>query len=86
MTDKEMRKLSRAELLELLISQMEENEKLREQLDEANARLERRDIAVKKAGTLAEAAIMINNVFEAADAAAKQYLENVKELSGEGNV
>lgn len=85
-TDKNMRKLSRAELLELLIAQMEENERLRAQLDEATKKLDSRDIAIQRAGTLAEAAVMINNVFEAADAAAKQYLENVKRISDGENV
>lgn len=86
MKDKKMRKLSRAELLELLISQTEENERLRKELDEANRQLRRRDIAVQKSGTLAEAAVRINGVFEAADAAAKLYLENIKRTNGKGNI
>lgn len=39
MTDKELKRLSRAELLELLLTQMEENEKLRKQLRKAQAAL-----------------------------------------------
>ena len=33
MTDKELRRLSRSELLEMLISQMQENEKLKQSLE-----------------------------------------------------
>lgn len=69
--------MSRSELLEILIFQVEENERLKAELDECKTLLERRNIAVSETGTLAEAAIRINEVFEAADAAAKQYLENI---------
>lgn len=40
--------------------------------------------AVKRVGTLAEAAMEINGVFEAADKAAKEYLENVRRLAETG--
>lgn len=74
---KELKRMSRSELLEILIFQVEENERLKAELDECKTLLERRNIAVSETGTLAEAAIRINEVFEAADAAAKQYLENI---------
>ena len=75
MTDKELRRLSRSELLEMLIAQTEENRQLK-------IRLER---AVEKAGSLAEAALQLNRVFEAADKAAQQYLENVRLMSEKGS-
>lgn len=80
MTDKELKRLSRAELLELLLAQMEENEKLSRKLQEAETALENRRIEIEAAGTMAEAALRINGVFEAVDQAAKQYLENVKRV------
>lgn len=40
MTDKELKRLSRAELLELLLAQMEENKKLSGRLQEAGTALE----------------------------------------------
>lgn len=79
MTDRELKKLGRAELLEILLSLSRENEQLRQQLAQANEKLETRDIAVKKAGTLAEAALTLNGVFEAAQAAADQYLYNFRD-------
>lgn len=39
MTDKELKKLSRGELLELLIAQTEQNERLSTELEQANAKL-----------------------------------------------
>lgn len=83
MTDRELRKLSRAELLELLIAQTEENERLTQQLAAAEEALADRRLAIEQAGTLAEAALRLNGVFEAADQAAQQYLENVRRMAGE---
>lgn len=77
MTDKELKRLSRRELLEMLLAQMEENEKLKQRLQEAQAALADRRIYIDEAGTLAEAALKLNGVFEAADQAARQYLENI---------
>lgn len=85
MTDKELRRLSRSELLEMLIAQTEENRQLKIRLERAEARLRDRTIAVEKAGSLAEAALQLNRVFEAADQAAQQYLENVRLMSETGS-
>lgn len=81
MTDKELRRLRRRELLELLIVQTDENEKLRRELSRTQAELNNRRIAIEYAGSLAEAALQLNGVFEAADRAAKQYLENVRRVA-----
>ncbi len=78
MTDKELKRLSRAELLEMLIEQMKENEDLRSQLEEANKKLDNRKIIIENSGSIAEAALKLNGVFEAAEKAAEQYLENIK--------
>lgn len=86
MTDKELRRLSRAELLEMLLEQAEENRKLRQRLDEAERALEDRRITVARAGSLAEASLQLNQVFAVADRAARQYVENVQRLSREGRI
>ena len=83
MTDKELKRLSRSELLEMLIAQMKEHEALQSRLELAEAQLNDRQIAVEKAGTLAEASLSLNGVFEAAEAAAQQYLENIERMSGQ---
>lgn len=79
MTEKELRRLSRGELLEMLVAQIEENEKLQQRLAEAEAQLEERRIAIARSGTMAEAALRLNGVFEAADRAVRQYLGNIAE-------
>ena len=86
MTDREQQHLSRTELLELLIAQMEENALLKLQLKSAMAQLEHKNIEILKAGSLAEAALELNGIFQAADAAAKQYLDNVRRLADEGKL
>lgn len=81
MTDKELRKLRRVELLELLVDQAAEMEELRRQLDQANEALAQRRIQLEEAGSIAEAALRLNGVFEAADKAAKEYLDSAREMA-----
>lgn len=83
MTDKELRRLSRGELLEMLIAQAAENDQLKNRLEQAEAQLRDRKIAINNAGSLAEAALSLNGVFQAAEAAAQQYLENIERISGQ---
>ena len=83
MTDKELRRLSRSELLEMLIAQTAEKDQLKTRLEQAEAQLPDRRIAIDKAGSLAEAAMSLNGVFQAAEAAAQQYLENIQRISGQ---
>lgn len=82
MTEKELRKLSRRDLLELLIEQGKEVRELRQKLAEAEAALAERTLAVENAGSLAEAALRLNGVFEAAQAACDQYLFNIRQRAG----
>ena len=77
MTDKELQKLSRTELLELLLVQSRELDKKNQELERLQAQLQTRQIALSQAGNIAEAALRLNGIFEAAQAAADQYLENV---------
>jgi len=77
MTDKELKKLSRAELLEMLLIQTREVERLQEKLSKADSMLSQRYMQFLEAGSLAEAMLKVNGVMEAAQAAADQYLENI---------
>lgn len=81
MTDQELRKLSRTSLLEMLVQQGRELEQTREQLRQARQELDSRIIATEKAGSIAEAALALNQVFRAAQDAADQYLLNIEEKS-----
>ena len=82
---KELRRLKRKDLLELLLEQSKENEDQRlllavqkKKILHLEQRLEDRRIDIAQAGTLAEASLKLNGIFEAAQAAADQYLDNLK--------
>lgn len=77
MTDKEFRRLNRRELLKLLLAQSKEVERLKKQLQQANEQLESRTLLVREAGSIAEAAVRVNQIFETAQKTADQYLESV---------
>lgn len=87
MKGKMIKKMSREELLELLIQYSEEKEalelrvaELEEKLSQAQKKLEDRAIAISSAGSLAQAAMQLSGVFEAAQIAADLYLENIRQL------
>lgn len=81
MTEKELKKLNRYQLLELIIIQTEEMEKLKKELEDTKAKLEKQQIMMAKAGNIAEASLQLSGIFEAAQRAADVYLESVKEYA-----
>lgn len=81
MTDKELKRLSRAEILEMLIRQVKQTADLRVQLEDAEQKLRDRQIVVERAGSIAEASLELNNVYTASESAVEQYLENIKRFS-----
>ena len=76
-----LKKLKREDLLEILVEQGKEIERLEQALDEAERKLKDRTINVENIGTMAEAALKLSHIFEDADSAAKQYLDNIKKRS-----
>ena len=83
MNVKELKSLSRGDLLELLLAQTERVEQMEAELADAKERATARDIIIERSGTLAEAAMQINEVWQAADRAAAQYLSNVMRMYDE---
>lgn len=83
MTDKELKKLSRAELLEMLLIQTREVENLQKKLSKAEAIFSERYMNYLEAGSLAEAMLKVNGVMEAAQAAADQYLARIAAMEQE---
>lgn len=86
MTDREVHKLKRVELLELLLELSKENEKLKEENQELKEKLNDRALRIENCGSLAEAALRICGVFEAAQSAADCYLENIKSMHKSENL
>ena len=83
MKQKELKRLTRAELLEMLLAQTQESERLRERLEAAQEKLADRELKIAQSGDLAQAALAVNGVMEAAQAAAKQYLDSIARMERE---
>lgn len=81
MTKKELKKLSRADLIEMLIEQSIELNELKAQHSTAASELENRKIAIDNAGSIAEASLKLTDVFLEAEKAAQIYLQNIQLLS-----
>ena len=81
MNAKDLRRLGRTELLEMLIAQTRENDKMKAELAKAKEELSSRNLSIENAGSIAQAALQINGVFESAQRAADQYLENIRAQS-----
>lgn len=78
MAENNLRKLNRAQLLDMLLEVSKENEALHEENEYLKHLLNDRRIVIDRAGTIAEAAFEMNNVLQAAQDAADQYLNNVR--------
>ena len=81
MTERELRRLSRTDLLELLVAQRRENEQLRCILDQTQAQLADRTIHINNAGSIAEASLQLSGIFNAAQDSCQYYLDNIRLLS-----
>ena len=81
MKERELRRLSRTDLLELLLAQRKENEQLRCILDETQSQLADRTIKIDNAGSIAEASLQLSGIFTAAQDSCQYYMENIKLLS-----
>ena len=82
MEKQDLKKIKRKDLLELLLAQ---TNRIRE-LDEENIRLQNelnnRKIKIDESGTLAEAALKLNNLFEDAQKAIDDYFYNLEARQG----
>lgn len=74
----ELKRLSRVELLEIIYELQKQHEETTIQMEQMQAKLDTRKRNIRKSESIAEAAICINGVMEAAQAAADQYLVSVK--------
>lgn len=81
MDQKDLRRLSRRDLLEMLLELSKENEQLRQRNSELENQLADRMLTLSNVGSLAEAALQLNGVFQAAQEACDQYIYNMKRLS-----
>ena len=75
MTEKELKKLTRYQLLELLIIQTERADKLQQQLEKAQSQLNEQEIQMTVLGSIAEAADLY---LEAAQKKAEQLIHEAE--------
>lgn len=74
MTEKELKKLNRYQLLELLIVQTERADKLQAQLESVEKQLNDQNIEISSLGSIAAASLQLSGVFRAAQDAADRYI------------
>ena len=79
--ENDLAKLKKKDLLEIMLKQGEEIDALRAQVADLQEQLENRQFELSRIGSIAEASLVVTNVFEEAQKAALVYLQNVKRLA-----
>ena len=83
MTDKEFKRLSRAQLIDIIYKLQLELDKVNEEKQELESKLADNRLRLQSAGNIAEAALEINDCFRSAQNAAEQYLNEIKAIREE---
>lgn len=83
MTDKEFKRLGRAQLIEIIYQLQLELDKVNEEKQELASELADKRLRLSKAGNIANAALEINDCFRSAQNAAEQYLNEIKAIREE---
>ncbi len=83
MTEKELKKLNRYQLLELLLMQTERADDLQQRLDEVVEMVRSKQLYKVELGSIAMASIQVSGVFEAAQKAADLYLDAARKEAAE---
>lgn len=76
--DKDLRRLNRYQLLELLVAQTERADQLEKELEKMCQQINEKEIQLSNLGSIAEASLQVSGVFDVAQKAADIYLENAK--------
>ena len=77
MTDKEFKRLSRSQLIDIIYQLQLKHEELTADNEKLSKALADKRLRVSKAGNIAEAALEIHDVMQAAQKAAEHYLEEI---------
>ena len=78
MTDKEFKRLSRSELIDIIYQLQLKQEELTADNEKLTKALEDKRLSASKAGNIAEEALEVHNVMQAAQDAATHYLEEIQ--------
>ncbi len=80
MTDKEFRRLSRIELIDIIYELQKREKRYEKRIKNLEAQLADRELKIAESGSIAEAALKVNEVFEHAQAAADVYLAEIEAM------
>lgn len=83
MTDKEFKRLSRPQLIEIIYQLQVQQEELIAENQKLKDALADKQIWMREANNLAEAVLSINNVMQSAQDAAEQYLAEIRRMHAE---
>ena len=86
MKKKDLKKLSRLDLLELLYEQSKQIDNLKAELEETKNQLNQKEIMINNAGSIADAVLQLNNIFAIAQETANQYVNSVKKVYNNPNI
>lgn len=78
MEKQDLRKLKRKDLLELLLKQATRIKELEDEVLKLNEELNSKKILIKESGSIAEASLKLNHMFEDAQKSIDDYVNNVK--------
>ena len=78
MTDKEFRKLKRSDLIAIIYEYQKKQEELVKEIGELRAQRESKNLKISKAGSIAEAVVGLDLLFETAQKTADDYIEQVR--------
>ena len=74
----DLSKLKKKDLMEIMLLQSEEIDRLREENAVLQAKLDDRNFQFERIGSIAEASLAVTNIFEEAEKAAMLYLQNIR--------
>ncbi len=83
MDNKEFKRMSRRELVELIYMMKKKETDLQERVTDLEAKLEEKTIMISNAGSIAEAALTVNGFFQTAQASAEAYLLSAQKVKEE---
>ena len=77
MVGKELKRLSRRELVDIIYQMKKDEQRMQEEIASLQAALQDKRMGIANAGSIAEAAAAITNVFSAAQETADLYLQEI---------
>ena len=83
MTDKEFKRLSRAQLIDIIYQFQLKQDELTSENERLSKALADKRLRVSEAGNIAEASLEIHNIMQSAQAAADLYLEEIRIMRDE---